>query len=163
MERTSKATNFAIIMKATKELMGELLIDSKGEPARKFDLVELVYVLDKCKYISSPSMKNNIFRYIYRFGFMDGITMLKGYSHWAYIQRNKFPGQSSNSDKVFVFKISKVGPKFGMHLMKQMQPGGDLEDTWIMFDHVKSVKHWVTMTCHVYVYVYYRVMTISRL
>jgi hypothetical protein len=44
-----------------------------------------------------------------------------------------------------------------MHLVKQMQPGGDLEDTWIMFDHVK---HWTTVACHVYDSAYYRVMTI---
>jgi hypothetical protein len=25
-----------------------------------------------------------------------------------------------------------------------------LEDTWIMFDYVKRVKHWTTMACHVY-------------
>ena len=29
VERTSKATNFAIIMEASKELIGELLIDPK--------------------------------------------------------------------------------------------------------------------------------------
>ena len=41
-----------------------------------------------------------------------------------------------------------------------MQPGGDLKDTWIMFDHVKRVKHWTTMTCHVYDFAYCRVITI---
>jgi hypothetical protein len=45
-------------------------------------------------------------------------------------------------------------------LVKRMQPGGDLEDTWIMFDHVKHVKHWTTMACHVYDSTYYQVMTI---
>jgi hypothetical protein len=66
VERTSKATNSASVMEATKELVGELLIDPKRAPTRKFDLEELVPVLDKCKYMSSPSIKNNItaFRYI---------------------------------------------------------------------------------------------------
>jgi hypothetical protein len=32
VERTSKATNSTIIMEASKELMGELLIDPEGAP-----------------------------------------------------------------------------------------------------------------------------------
>jgi hypothetical protein len=42
-----------------------------------------------------------------------------------------------------------------------MQPGGDLEHAWIMFDHVKHVKNWTTIACHVYDSAYYRVMTIA--
>jgi hypothetical protein len=41
-----------------------------------------------------------------------------------------------------------------------MQPGGDLQDAWMMFDHVKHVKKWTTMACHVYDSTYCRVMTI---
>jgi hypothetical protein len=33
-------------------------------------------------------------------------------------------------------------------------------DHWIMFDHVKRVKHWTTMAYHVYESVHCRVMTI---
>jgi hypothetical protein len=62
---------------------------------------------------------------------------------------------------VFVFKMSKVGPGSGVHLVNRMQPGGDLEHAWIMFDHVKRVKHWTTMACHVYDFAYCRVMTIA--
>jgi hypothetical protein len=42
-----------------------------------------------------------------------------------------------------------------------MQLGGDLEHAWIMFNHVKRVKNWTTMACHVYNSVYCRVMTIA--
>jgi hypothetical protein len=42
-----------------------------------------------------------------------------------------------------------------------MQPGGDLEHAWIMFDHVKRIKNWTTMACHVYDSAYCRVMTIA--
>jgi hypothetical protein len=38
---------------------------------------------------------------------------------------------------------------------------GDLQDVWIMFDHVKRVKKWTTMACHLYDSTYCRVMTIS--
>ena len=44
---------------------------------------------------------------------MDNITMLRGYSHWAYVQENKFPGQGSDSEKMF-----EVGPGSGIHLVK---------------------------------------------
>jgi hypothetical protein len=83
VERTPKATNSTIVIEASKELVGELLIDPEGAPVQKYDLEELVPILEKCKYMSSPSIKNDItaFRYIRRFGIMDGITMLRGYSH----------------------------------------------------------------------------------
>jgi hypothetical protein len=163
VERTPKATNFAIVMEANKELVDELLIDPEGAPVIKFDLEELVLVLEKCKYMSSPSIKNDItaFRYIQRFGVMDGIAKLRGCSHWAYVQENKFPGQGSDSNKVFVFKMSEVGPRSGVDLVKRMQPGGDLEEAWIIFDHVKHVKQWTSMACHIYDSAYCRVMTIS--
>ena len=45
--------------------------------------------------------------------------------------------------------------------MSQMQPRGDLEHAWIMFDHVKRVSSWTTMACHVYDSTYCRVMTIA--
>jgi hypothetical protein len=81
--RTLKATNSAIVMEASKELVDELLIDPEGAPVRKYVLEELVPILEKCKYMSSPSIKNNVttFRYIRRFGIMDGIAMLRGCSH----------------------------------------------------------------------------------
>jgi hypothetical protein len=87
VERTSKATNFAIIMEANKELMGELLINPKEAPVLKYDLEELVPILEKCKYMSSPSIKNNViaFRCIPRFGVMDDIATLRGCSHWTYV------------------------------------------------------------------------------
>jgi hypothetical protein len=78
--------------------------------------------------------------YLQRFWVMDSITRLRGCSNWPYVQKNMFPYQGSNSDKVFLFKMSEVGPGSGVDLIKQMQPGGDLQDAWIMFDHVKRVK-----------------------
>jgi hypothetical protein len=55
--------------------------------------------------------------------------------------------------------MSEVGPGSGVYLVKQMQPGGDLEKAWIIFDHVKRVKHWTTMACHIYDSAYCRVIT----
>ena len=72
-----------------------------------------------------------------------------------------FPGQGADDDKVFVFKMSEVGPASGVDLVTRMQPGGDLEDSSLMFDHVKRVSNWTTMACHVYDSQYCRVMTVA--
>ena len=112
--------------------------------------------------MSSLSIQNQVisFRYMRRFGVMDSITKLRGSSNWAFVQENKFPNQGSDSDKVFVFKMSEVGPGSGVDLVKRMQVGSDLQDAWMMFDHVKRVKVWTTMACHVYDSKYCRVMSI---
>jgi hypothetical protein len=62
---------------------------------------------------------------------------------------------------MFLFKMSEVGPSSDVDLVRRMQPGGDLQDTWIMFDHVKRVKKWTTMACHVYDSTYCCIMTIA--
>jgi hypothetical protein len=113
--------------------------------------------------MSSPSIKNDVtsFRYIQRFEVMDGITMLRGCSNWPYVQENMFPGQGSDSNKVFVFKMSEVDPSSSVDLVKKMLPCGNLQDAWMMFHHVKRVKKWTTMACHVYHLAYCRVMTIA--
>ena len=112
--------------------------------------------------MSSLSIQNQVisFRYMRRFGVMDSITKLRGSSNWAFVQENKFPSQGSDSDKVFVFKMSEVGPGSGVGLVKRMQVGNDLQDAWMMFDHIKQVKVWTTMACHVYDSKYCRVMSI---
>jgi hypothetical protein len=158
VKRTPHAPNFAIV----KELLGELLLAPQGVSAKTMTFEELVPVLDKCKYMMSPSVKNNvtIFKYLRRFGVMDSITRLRGCSSWPYVQKNMFPGQGSDFDKVFLFKMSKVGPSSGVDLVRRMQPGSDLQDAWIVFDHVKRVKKWTTMAYHVYDSTYCRVMTI---
>jgi hypothetical protein len=46
-------------------------------------------------------------------------------------------------------------------LVKQMQLGGDLENSWMMFDHVKHVQSCTTMACHIYDHVYCKVMSIA--
>jgi hypothetical protein len=62
---------------------------------------------------------------------------------------------------VFVFKMSVDLPGSDVELMKMMQVGRDMENSWIMFDHVKRLKDWTTMTCHVYDRRYCKVLTIE--
>jgi hypothetical protein len=113
--------------------------------------------------MSSPSIKNNMttLRYLRRFGVIDSITILRGCSHWPYVQKNMFLGQGSDFDKVFLFKILEVGLGSNVDLVKLMQLGGDLQDAWIMFDHMKCVKKWTIVACHVYNSTYCCVMTIT--
>jgi hypothetical protein len=57
--------------------------------------------------------------------------------------------------------MSLPSPLHKPFFLNRMQPGGDLQHAWIMFDHVKRVKNWTTMACHVYDSAYCRVMTIA--
>jgi hypothetical protein len=41
-----------------------------------------------------------------------------------------------------------------------MQLGDDLQNMWIMFNHVKRVQAWMTMAYHIYDPIYCKVMTI---
>jgi hypothetical protein len=49
----------------------------------------------------------------------------------------------------------------GVDLVKQMQPKGGLENSWMTFDHVKCVQGWTTMACHACDPVYGNVMSIA--
>jgi hypothetical protein len=64
-------------------------------------------------------------------------------------------------DKVFVFKIFIDISGSGVELVKRMQVSGDMENLWIMFHHIKRLKDWTTMTCHMYDSRYCKVLTIA--
>jgi hypothetical protein len=55
VERTSHAINSSILMEATKELVGELLLRPEGAPAKTFTFEELVPFLNKCKFEDNQS------------------------------------------------------------------------------------------------------------
>ena len=55
----------------------------------------------------------------------------------------------------------EIGFVIGVDLVKRMQLGNDHEDAWIIFYHVKRVKKWTTLACHVYDSTYYKVLTIA--
>ena len=152
MERTPQAPFSKIVMEASKALLGEYLLRNEDDPPRVLSLEELKPIFDCCKELNSPSLRNKVtsFKYLRRFGAIDGITKFRGLSNWMYVQSNMFPGQGDESNKVFIFKMSKVGLGCGVDLVKRMQPGSDLEHTWITSDHIKYVNGWTTMACHVY-------------
>jgi len=84
---------------------------------------------------------------------------MKKESKFEYIYDSVFPSQGK--ENVYIFKMLTQGPGSGVDLVKCMQPGGDLQNGWVMFDHIKCVKEWTTMACHVYDPQYKKVMTIS--
>ena len=122
MERMPGATNSSIVMETTKELLGEFLLRPEEDSSRVMDFTDLVPVLDKCKFITSPNIRNEVFsfKHFRKFGIIDSITKLRGASKWAFVQESKFPGQGTDKDKVFVFKMSKIGPSSDVDLVKRM-------------------------------------------
>ena len=146
-----------------KEVLGPLFLAKECEPQKILELDEMQDIFDRYKQLTSPNIRNAVttFRTMRRFGVMDSITRLRCASNWKFVQQNRFPGQGADMDKVFVFKMSEVGLGNGVDLVKRMQLGGDLENSWIMFDHVKQVRSWTTMACHVYDSTYCHVMTIA--
>ncbi len=90
---------------------------------------------------------------------IDNIMTMKKESKFEFIHDSVFPGQGK--EKVYIFKMLTEGPRSGVDLVRRMQSGGDLQNAWMMFDHVKRVKEWTTMACHVYDSGYKKVMTIS--
>ena len=81
-------------------------------------LEELEHVFDCCKELNSYNLRNKVtrFKYLRRFEIMDSITKLRGLSNWAFVQRNMFLRQGDDSNKIFIFKMSKVGPGSGVDL-----------------------------------------------
>ena len=50
----------------------------------------------------------------------------------------------------------------GVDHVKHMEVEGDMENSWVMFDHVKRLKDWTTLACHVYASKYRKVFTIAQ-
>jgi hypothetical protein len=158
---TPNAKNSAIGMVVGKELLlkGLLVKNSEG---KKLTKEELAQVFDKWSKLGSRSLRNLISearRFCRQGGYIDSILKLKKSSTYDYIHDSKFPGQGD--ELVYLFKMSTCGQGSGLSLGHRMQPGGDLENEWVMFDHIKRIKEWTTFGVHVYDPNYRSVMTIA--
>jgi hypothetical protein len=82
IEKTPQATKSAVVLEASKVLIGNYLLQPDDAPPKKFSLEELVPVLDRCKDTASPNIRNKVmsFRFLRRYGVMDSITKLRGIS-----------------------------------------------------------------------------------
>ena len=161
VSKTPTAKNSAIAMVASKEFLDKYLIHTSHGSKKMLRGQELEDVLDKFKHLSSPNLRNTIslYRSGVKRGAYDSIMAIEMYTTIEYVHGNAFPGQGK--DKMYIFKMLEDGPGSGMDLVKRMQLGGDLKNAWLMLDHVKHVKEWTTMVCHVYNAVYCKVMTIA--
>jgi hypothetical protein len=90
---------------------------------------------------------------------LGNILELKALSSYDYIYEKSFPSQQVGH-KVYLFKMFIDGTTSEFDLIQLMQPGDDLQNLWMMFNHVKRVQGWTTMACHVYDPFYCKVMTI---
>jgi hypothetical protein len=112
----------------------------------------LQVVMDKFNTLASPNCRNFVSgsKRFLRSGMetMDNIMAFKDHSAFKFVHGSRFPGQSK--DKVFVLKMFVDISSSGMELVKKMQVGGNMENSWIIFDHVKRLKDWTTMACHMY-------------
>jgi hypothetical protein len=150
VSKTPTAKNSAIAMAASKEFLDKYFIHTGPGPKKMLRGQELEYILDKFEHLSSPNLRYTILlcRSGGKRGAYDSIMAMKKYTTIEYVLGNVFPGQGK--DKVYVFKMLEDRPRNGMDLVKRMQPRRDLENAWLMFDHVKRIKEWTTMAYHMY-------------
>ena len=156
--KTPNAKNSAIVMATSKNFLADWLFrPTPGQAHLQGALLD--NVMDRFSNLSSKFCIG--FQDVFCGGMrpIDSIMALKDYSGFKFIHENKFPGQSKG--KVFVFKMSVDHPGSGVDLIKSMQPGGDLQNCLIMFDHVKRVENWTTVASHVYDGKYSKVMTVA--
>jgi hypothetical protein len=160
--KTPSAKNSAIALAASKEFLETFLIHNGDGPKEMLREEALEKVMDKFQLLSSPSVRNIIATYRDKLkgaGEIDRILTMKSHAKIEFIHDSVFPGQGK--DKVYLFKMLVDGPGSGVDLVRRMQPEGDLEHCFVMFDHVKRVKSWTTLACHVYDSKYCKVMTIA--
>ena len=136
------------------------LVDESRE-GKKLTEEELKQIFDKWAKLSNSSIRNMIAAarsFCSQGAYIDNILKLKKSSTYGYIHDCVFP---KRRDLVYLFKMSSCGAGSGIDLVKRMQPGEDLENEWIIFDHVKRMKEWTTLGIYVYDPVYRKVMTIA--
>ena len=98
--------------------------------------------MDKFFTLASPNYRNFVAgskRFI-RGGMesLDSIMALKNHFGFKCVHDSRFSRQSG--DKIFAFNMSVDLVGSGVNLVKRMHYGGDMENSWIMFDHVKRLQ-----------------------
>jgi hypothetical protein len=90
VDRTSQATHNKIVLEASKDIIGEFLLSGDNDTQRLLSLKELEPMFESCKELNSPNLCSKVttFKYLRRFGVMDGIAKLRGVSNWAYVEWN---------------------------------------------------------------------------
>ena len=78
VERLPQATHSKIVLEANKDIIGDFLIFGDNETHRLLSLKELEPLFDSCRELKSPNLCSKVtsFKYLRRFGVMDGIAKL---------------------------------------------------------------------------------------
>ena len=161
--RTPKAKLSMIRMAVSRNVLLKELIDEicKG---RKLTKLELHALFDKWVKLGTPNMQNIISEEKSKTRghgeWESEFFRLKRHSMYDYIHDSSLPGQSREKI-VYIFKMLTCGVANGVDLVRRMQPRGDLQLEWVMFDHVKRMDNWTTMGIHVYDLEYRKVLTIA--
>jgi hypothetical protein len=139
VSKTSTTKNSAIVLAASKEFLDGYYFHSGPGPKKILWHKALEDVLDKFEILSSPNLRNIISssRNNGKGGFFNSIMSMIRHSIIEHIHSNVFPGQKK--EKVYVFKMLVERLGSNVDLIKRMQPGGDLENVWLMFDHANCV------------------------
>ncbi len=161
---TLDAKCFAITLNGSKSFLAHHLFNENGKgPMEILPGEKLDKVMEKFQPLCSFNIQNLIASFKHNASTrspVDNILFLKSKSPYDYIQDNCFHGQMVGQ-KMFLFKMSLYGLASWVDLVKCMQPSGDLQNCWLMFDLVKHVQEWTTMACHIYDPMYYKVFTIA--
>ena len=138
--QTPTATNSVITLSASKDFLGHYLFHNGEGEKKMLKAEEMEEVMDRFQYLSSPSIHNVIssFRSNSHGGIIDNIMTMKRESKFEFIHDSVFPSQGK--EKVYIFKMLTEGSGSGVDLVRRMQPLGDLQNAWLMFDHVKRMK-----------------------
>ena len=79
---------------------------------------------------------------------------------YDYIHDNLLSGQGQEKI-VYISKMSTCRVVSGVDIVRRMQPGGDLEYEWVMYDHLKRMEDWTTTDIHIYDPKFRKVVTIA--
>ena len=165
-EQVKKSPNGSpiFIKSQTIKALQEILEDKVAKSLTKEeanDLDEMLAILsDKSVF---RSMVRSIKKYNHDTSDLATLIQLCNQTVFPFVQSILFPCQGVNtSDRPHIFKMSIKGPGSGVDLVRRMQPGGDLEHSWVMSDvmHRCLDKTWCTMSAHVYDHLYRGLCTI---
>ena len=150
-----------VLLKTARSLVQAMVLTKEGS-SDPFEDDSLKEVIQHLAPLSNPVIRTHIKSLrasVGRGSLESNILDLKCKSRYNFIHGLSFLGQGCV--KSWLFKMSTTGRGSGVDLVRRMQPGGDLERSWIIFDHVKRVKEWTTMAAHVYDPEFCKVMTIA--
>jgi len=139
--RTPNAKNSTIAMVTSKEFLDTFLIHNEPGPKEMLHNNALENVMDKFHLFSSPNVQNMISSLRNNNkggGEIDWILDMKECNKMEYIYNNVLLGQGQ--EKIHLLKMLVDGLASGVHLVRHMQPNGNLKNCFIIFDYVKRVK-----------------------